>query len=117
MTIRSVGGGDWFYNPASGAGQRAVTNAVGLNNVGLLVTTWGRVVSSGEGYFIISDGSLPPFPAQVKVALPSGAAPRAIGTFVTVTGVVSCENVGGSIIGVLLPRFQTDIVDFPGAGP
>ena len=84
MTLRSVGGADWFYDPVERAGQRGVAGGIGLNNIGLLVTTWGRVVSPGVGYFFIREGD----GAQVKVMPPAGAVPPIEGSFVTVTGAV-----------------------------
>lgn len=116
MTIGSIGGGDWFYDPVTGSGQRGVAGGVGLNNVGLLVTTWGIVVSSGADHFVIRDSGAAPGPSQVKVLPPAGAAPPNVGSFVTVTGAVSCENVGGTIYPVLHARSQADIVGFPAAG-
>jgi len=41
MTNLRLGGGDFHYNPVTGAGQVGVTDGVGLNNVGLLVKSGG----------------------------------------------------------------------------
>lgn len=41
LTNRRLGGGNWCYDSETGAG--AVTGGNGLNNIGLLVKTWGRV--------------------------------------------------------------------------
>ena len=48
MNNRAVGGGDWFYNPIPAAGQRGISGASGLNNIGLLIKTWGRVISEPQ---------------------------------------------------------------------
>lgn len=52
-----LGGGDWFYDPAACVGQRGVKDGVGANNLGLLVTSVGRVTSTGEGFLYMDDGS------------------------------------------------------------
>ncbi|MGB9619660.1 MAG: hypothetical protein ACPL7K_04535, partial [Armatimonadota bacterium] len=47
MPNRSVGRGDFFYEPGPpGVGQVGVVGGLGLNNIGLLVRTWGRVKSA-----------------------------------------------------------------------
>jgi len=51
MANRNLGGGAFgLYVPG-------VTGAAGLNNIGLLVTTWGKVTQIGDGYLYIDDGS------------------------------------------------------------
>jgi len=76
-------------NPASAGG-------IGLNNIGLLVRTTGRVgeKNPSAGWFMIDDG----YGATVKVygTVPSGA------TYVTVTGISSCEKIGGDTLRVVL---------------
>ncbi len=56
---RSVGGGDFSYCAATGRGQMGVCGGCGLNTVGLLVRTCGRVleVNRDERCFYIDDGS------------------------------------------------------------
>lgn len=68
-------GGFATFQPALGTG---------VNNIGLLVRSWGKVSSVGTGYFVISDGS-----ADVKVF---SDATVAVGDFVKVTGISSCDN-------------------------
>jgi hypothetical protein len=61
-------------------------SAKGLSNVGLLVKTWGRVMSVKTGAspsFVISDG----YQMAVKVWAPSGFALPAVGDVVVVTGI------------------------------
>ena len=78
-----------------------ITGGVGLHNIGLLVTTWGRVSESGSGYFVISDGSL----AGLKVTVPDAVDEPADTNYVVVTGISSVEN-GSRLLRV---RKQADI--------
>ena len=82
-----------------------VIGGVGLNNIGLLVTTWGQVVSTGSGYFVIE--SKPG--VQIKVKSGSLSKP-ASGSFVAVTGISSCEIISSAVSPALLLREQSDIV-------
>lgn len=97
---RSLAGGDWGY-------QGGVVGGYGLNNIGLLVCTIGRVVDVGLDYFTIDDGSMPGAP--VKVLAP-GLAPPPAGSTVGVTGVSSCEETGGGRRPVVRVRTQDDIL-------
>ncbi len=49
-------GADWHYDSRTGKGQRGATGAHGLNNVGLLVKTWGSYTRTGSTSFTLSDG-------------------------------------------------------------
>jgi len=110
LTNRSVGGGDYSYNPGTQTGQRGITGAFGLNNIGLLVKTWGRVVEVEPGpqptWFKINDGS-----CTVKVVPVGGCPPFQPSAYVSVTGVSSCEFEGDDLVRVILARFQEDIVE------
>ncbi len=89
---RYLGGGDSCYQPC-------VTGAWGLNNIGLLICTWGNVieVDPGGSWFLVDDGSpfaiLPPL-----VVLPPGVQPPALHSFAAVTGICSCAMEGLGII-------------------
>ncbi len=48
MTNSSLGGADWNYDAGTGAGQKGIAGAIGLNNIGLLVRVWGNVTGSGD---------------------------------------------------------------------
>lgn len=48
LTNRSLGGTD-FLNPATLIGQQGITGGKGLNNIGLLVRVWGRVMEVVAG--------------------------------------------------------------------
>lgn len=54
MNNRAIGGSDLGTPPS---GQYGVVGGGGLNNVGLLVQTWGLITGSGAGYLTIDDGS------------------------------------------------------------
>ena len=93
-----LGGGplNW-YTPG-------ITGACGVNNIGLLATTWGRVTSTGYRHFYIE--SRPAI--AVKVVSDSLIMPE-IGEFVVVTGISSCEVLSGATGRAILPREQEDI--------
>ena len=104
MCNRSLGGGDWLYVPSTGAGQKGVTDANGLNNIGLLVTTTGNIVETGPNYFVIDDGSGVP----TKCIVPAGVSFPTSG-YVSVTGISSMEKVSGKNNRVVKIRMQADI--------
>lgn len=122
LANRSLWGGNWNYNPETGAGQMGMTGGTHLNTTGLLVQTTGRVayVSPQAGVIFITDGSALPWTGSmatgsVQVRFP-GAITASIqaGMVVTVTGVVSMDQVGESTIPVLLARDVDDLQrDFP----
>jgi hypothetical protein len=120
VTNRSVGGSGYFYNASDGAGQRGVGGSMGLNNVGLLVRTTGRVTySDAEGGFAyIDDGSgasdgntLGPggtVAQGVRMILPSGVV-WPTGSYFAVTGASSLTTVNGSITRAVRVRTDADI--------
>jgi putative cofactor-binding repeat protein len=105
MTNRNLGGGDSHYNPLTGAGQQGVTGGLGLNNIGLLVSVCGRVLSEQPSYFMLDDGS----GVQVKVLWPPDS-PASLEDYVIVTGISQCEKVDGVVKRVVRPRRLEDIV-------
>ena len=92
---REVGGADWCYNALTGEGQKGVVYGRGVNNIGLLITTTGRVTYAGSGYFYIDDGcglTDDSGYAGVKVLGPSSPprfAPKQ-GSYVKVIGISTC---------------------------
>ena len=89
---RGVGGGDWNYNASTGAGQKGVKNASGLNNIGLLITALGIVTYSETGIFYIDDGSALADDSGhtgIKV-LGTVPDPDPVGKHVIVDGISSC---------------------------
>ncbi len=104
ISLRSLGGRDWYYDAPSGAGQKGIVAASGLNNIGLLVRVWGEVTYQGSDCFYLDDGSGVSDPSGhsgVKVLgsvpLPPGENPATwdpIGQPVQVTGISCCYKVG-----------------------
>jgi len=112
VSNRAIGNGDWFYDAATGAGQKGVReyrwvknsddtwvqellDAEGLDNIGLLITTFGRVTYNASGYFYIDDGSACRDNSAytgVKVlgTVPVEAGVDPVGKYVKITGVASC---------------------------
>ena len=85
-----------------------ITDASGLNNVGLLVRTWGCVISADADHFHIDDGS----GVNVKCLVPAGVTLPGVNDCVSVTGISSCETVGEETYRLLRVRSQEDIVAF-----
>ncbi|MCX6344450.1 MAG: right-handed parallel beta-helix repeat-containing protein [Armatimonadetes bacterium] len=90
--------------------ERVFQMANGLNNIGLLIKTWGKVIerdaNSPAMWFKIDDGSLNP----VKCILPDGVTLAPAVSYVAVTGISSCENIGGNLHRLLRVRTQSDII-------
>jgi hypothetical protein len=81
-----------------------ITAGIGANNIGLLVRTWGKVTSTGSDYFCIE--SKPALVVKVK----SGSLVKpAVGKWVAVTGICTCDVASGAIGRAILPREQADI--------
>jgi len=107
MPNRSVGGGDFFYSATPlKKGQKGIAQASGLNNIGLLICTSGRVTSTGTDFFYIDDGSIAP----VKVVVGPDVTIPGQNSFVTVTGASSCFRVGDDLYRLVRPASQSDIV-------
>ena len=105
MTNKSLGGGDWRYDSDTGAGQKGISGAVGLNNIGLLVTTWGRVIDWGVPVFTVDDGS----GVNLKCVLPPEMGFDPLWEYVRVTGISSCDLADGELHRVLLVRGPDDL--------
>jgi len=111
MNNKTVGGGDWNYHPDTHAGQRGITNASGLNNIGLLVTMWGKVTQIGTDYVYLDDGSrlkdgtLTGTTENVGVRVICDPSGYLQGDLLTPTGISSCfVTPGGSIAPRVLKR-------------
>ncbi len=100
----ALGGGDWLFNSATGAGQRGVSGAKGLNNIGLLVTIWGKVTATGRGWFYVDDGSgVSDGSGSVGVYVDDeGQTVPGAGDYVCVTGISSCDLYLGNVVNTLL---------------
>lgn len=106
MPNRAVGGS------ATGL-QSGITGGSGLNNIGLLITTWGKVIEiepvnppAKPTWFVIDDGSGCP----VECLVPNGVNVNGSWTFATVTGISSLERDGNELRRLLRMRKQGDIV-------
>lgn len=111
----SVGGGDWKPSGAAHPAQVGITGASGLNNIGMLVTTWGKVVNyqpqQGQtvGLITIDDGSVY---GGISCELPPDAVFDPSWTYVTVTGISSCRSIPypWQVSRLVRVREQSDIV-------
>lgn len=102
---KAIGGGNWLYDPATGAGQRQIEDGVGVNNTGLLIKTWGRVTSTDtNGVCCISDGSGSNL--RVEVSGVTGK-PAQENQYVQVTGI---SGVTSGDSRVVLARGAADVV-------
>lgn len=97
MCTRNVGGGTMGL-------QQGVLGSSGLNNIGLLVQTWGRVVSSESPVFKIDDG----FGPGVRCYAPGISLPD-VGTYVLITGISSCEQGDQGLNSLIRVRNINDI--------
>lgn len=98
-----------------------VANGTGLNNIGLLIRTWGKVVfvDADNKYFYIDDGThiydgggqsygvrvgCDDLPAGMIIAAPN------MGMLVSVTGVSTSFSLNGQICRLIRPRNPSDII-------
>ena len=113
FNINAIGGGALNqYTPG-------VENGVGLNNIGLLIKTWGKVsyVAPDNTYFYINDGSNRNDGSGhigLRVAcdnLADGASitPPIVNTYVAITGISSTIVIETKIQPNFRPRGQSDI--------
>ena len=107
MTAASVGGGDWFYNSVTGAGQSGVAGGTGLNNIGLLVRTSGKFTYVDAQTFLVYDGRV-----SLKCIVPTGVTLNSGWTWASVTGVSDCGDNSPTPTAVLQVRKQSDIQAF-----
>lgn len=105
MNGRALGGGTFMqFTPGT-------TDGFGLNNVGLLVTIWGKVTDTGDNYFYVDDGSGLQANNHIGVRVDS----RYIGIpnqgdFVTITGINSLYYANGHYYPCILPRIANDLL-------
>ena len=106
MSNKSLGG--------SLTGYGGVTGGLGLVNSGLLVKTWGKVLSHGWNYFYIDDGCrLEDGSGLLGLKVNCGSLSKpSIGRYVGVTGVSAVEVPTGTQIRIrmLKVRQQSDMV-------
>jgi RHS repeat-associated protein len=105
LNNRAVAGGPFnVYTPGA-------TDAFGLNNIGLLIRTWGLASDIQPSYFYINDGS---YEVGVKVDLDLGGGYYVrhdvqAGDYAAVTGIAQLETVGNRRMRAIKPRDSYDI--------
>lgn len=94
-------------------GQRMVTGGFGLNNIGLLVKSWGRITeidtASPPTYYWMTDGSGVDTAVNLEVA-PGQVIPiddLEVGSFVTPTGISTMTAIGDTYVRVVYPSAPT----------
>ncbi len=87
----TLGGADWRVSGT--AGQRGTTGSAGLNNIGLLVKTWGQYQQIDATTFTIDDGS----GLSVKCTVPPGTFLNSGWHHVGVTGINSVYKFNNAI--------------------
>ncbi len=116
MNNENVGGGDYFYNSTTGAGQRGIKDASELNTIGLLVRTWGTVSKIGSDYLYLDDGAslmdgtFTGLDANIGIRVLCDPSGRVVGDPVIVTGVCSCQTVGAGLQRLIRTRTPADIL-------
>jgi len=92
MQTGLVGGKSFFYSHQTASGQVGIAGAVGLNNIGMLVRTWGRVTHLEPGLCYVDDGRGLSNSSSYKGLMVQGEMPAQLqeGSYVQVTGAASC---------------------------
>ena len=107
-----------FLDPLA-LGTRDVYNPAapkGLNNIGLLVTIWGRVTSVETDSFYVDDGFARKDGSGsigLRVDASQLSSAPSTGQYVVVTGVLGTDDAGGAVLAVLRPRDQADVRHIP----
>ncbi|MDO8684727.1 MAG: alkaline phosphatase [Armatimonadota bacterium] len=113
LSNNQIGGEDWFYDSGSGAGQMGITGARGMNNVGLLVRTFGKITSKQAPYFWLDDGSgvkdYTVGKTGMKILQTYGVLP-AVGNYVCVTGISMIYKGGTNYYRLIKLRNANDLV-------
>lgn len=108
-----VGGGDaqgqpgvyqWRTVRENGVPVKKWLPSAGLNNVGMLVQTWGKVTEVGTDYMLIDDGSGP-----ITVDTSTLGYEPVQNSYVTVVGLSSLYNTDSYNRALLLPRGSGDV--------
>lgn len=87
MNNRAIGGGAWQV--AGTGGQVGASGSSGLNNIGLLVRTWGKFHQIDATTFTVNDGSGP----SIRCTVPAGTFISSAWQCVAVTGISSlCDT-------------------------
>jgi L-ascorbate 6-phosphate lactonase len=87
--------------------QKGCTGSIGVNNVGALVRTWGKVIYVDPNNWLkIDDGSGNPVQVDTSKLNPK---PK-LNDFIIVTGIVSCKANTPNPIAIIRPRRQDDVL-------
>lgn len=106
MTNLALGGGDWYYDSNTGVGQKGINGATGLNNLGMLVRTWGVFSLLDSTTFTISDGS----GIDVICTVPAGVTLNPAWNIVVVAGISTCYEDAGVLYRKIRLRDANDII-------
>lgn len=98
MGNKALGGGNWSV--VGTGGQQGASDSYGVNNIGLLVTTWGRFHQINATSFTVDDGS----GLNILCTVPSGTFLFSGWQYVVVTGISSMYKLGDLYPPVLLVR-------------
>ncbi|MEN6582905.1 MAG: NosD domain-containing protein, partial [Armatimonadota bacterium] len=109
VVCKSIGGGNYLHNHITGAGQKGITGASGLNNIGLLVSVCGKImdIDTTAKRLYINDGS-----ADVAVYYGDIVLPESVseGSIVKVTGACSCYKLQNGDLGRLIILKDADSI-------
>jgi hypothetical protein len=110
INYETLGGWGLHWDPGPPpTGQRGITGAIGLNNIGLLVKTWGKVLEIEDAisptWFTLSCGT----GDIIRVELPPEVDPPGLNEYVSVTGISSCMESGTTLVRKMKVRRQSDI--------
>lgn len=93
MGNKLIGGTDWLYNGTAHTGQMGAYGMKGLNNIGLLVKTWGAFAMTDDTSFTLDDGSGSPIACLVE----PGVALSSTWQYASVLGVSSMYKVADGV--------------------
>ncbi len=91
MNNNALGGTDWQVVGAGG--QKGTSNSIGLNNIGLLVNTWGAYQQVNATTFTVDDGA----GLNIQCTVPTGTFLYSGWQYVAVTGISSIYKFNSSI--------------------
>jgi len=89
MRNSAVCGSDWQFDSDTHTGQKGGTSLFGLNNIGLLIKTWGSFTKTTDTTFVLNDGSGFPITCLVEPPLSLSSSWQ----YASVTGVSSIFKV------------------------
>ncbi|MCX6345317.1 MAG: formylglycine-generating enzyme family protein [Armatimonadetes bacterium] len=112
----ALGGGNW--NVVGTGGQKGTSSSIGLNNIGLLVKTWGKYQLIDSTNFTVDDGS----GLYIKCTVPAGTFLYSEWQYIAVTGICSIYKPNSTTywptimvrdIQVVSPIYVIEMIDIP----